>query len=1074
MIRLNIWHILGIESTKDEAEIKRAYLEKLPQFHPEEDQEGFRRLREAYEEALRSLKQEDETEDDTPSGQVIQACSEIYEDFGRRVKPEVWQEILDQDICQQIDMQQEIGEKLLSYLMDHYRIPHLVWKKLTEFFCWNEQQELLQEKFPVNFINFVINQSLYEDYLRYDLFPLQKGLDYEQFISNYFALNDAVNEDDREEADRILRETKGLGIEHLDFTLLELRYYLIVGKHDLAEPLADSLYEKYPDDVRVAHGVAQCWLRNKGPDDALPLFEKVLEVNPEHYSARIGVANCYFQKEDYATAKEKYWTILFDYTYDANASSAFYECNEKLVPIYETKIAENPDDQDSIYKLASCYHNCGRFTEGKALLEKITPEADFVARHHDIYAYALMAEGENEKALEHLLLWESLEQNRLRVVRQLPPQLLELDQEDLAWEKCEQYLAEYSQEATLYEIKAKVLKKRAQLPEAIEVIEQGIAVNDEHLSLHMLRSEIFFEMGNYGEALESTSNALNIYPHLVNMLLLRAKIFYHADDYEEVISICERIDQYELEDKVEIDLYRSLASLMAEKDEERAVEFLDRYLQDDPGHSMAVYAIKEHFENQGDLDRARTYLDRGIQADPEHYYFRIDRARIFRLQDELNQALSDLVWLEKNNPRENPDFYNEKGLIYEAMKRPEQAIMAYEKAIEIDPFDRRAYGNIASLYAQRGDYEQAVLYYTKQLAVREHPYYYISRGLAYSNLNRTEEEKADYLKTIELDPEYAYAYNNFGVVMYEEENFEAALDYLNKALDLDEDLLSSYQYKAKTLVALRQVQPAVDILNQGIEHFMGQSSHSIRILYEEKLRICRDYRRYNEALALGKSVAELEIGTPYIFCTLGYCAYEMHRDDLAKSYFDQALKMDQKEAETYCELGYFYNYGLRKPAQAIKVCQTALEIDPDSVRAQMQLANSYHLNRDKIKAFKAYQEALELLFKIPEAERTVCDFYQIGKCYQGIGELEKAEEYYQLAIEGSKSYRDCATLCCYESLFGLAELYTIQGELEKARQYYDQTVEIQPDREYIDGRDAFLAKGKGEKKGFLDFFRRKK
>ena len=49
---MGIWNILGLEPTQDVSAIKRAYAQKTRDCHPEDDPEGFMRLREAYQAAL--------------------------------------------------------------------------------------------------------------------------------------------------------------------------------------------------------------------------------------------------------------------------------------------------------------------------------------------------------------------------------------------------------------------------------------------------------------------------------------------------------------------------------------------------------------------------------------------------------------------------------------------------------------------------------------------------------------------------------------------------------------------------------------------------------------------------------------------------------------------------------------------------------------------------------------------------------------------------------------------------------------------------------------------------------------
>ena len=86
MNREEAFRILGIEATKDERALKGAYRGKLTVTNPEDDPEGFKRLRRAYEEACRYARETEDAEGDeqepprdtTPSGLWLERAVEIY------------------------------------------------------------------------------------------------------------------------------------------------------------------------------------------------------------------------------------------------------------------------------------------------------------------------------------------------------------------------------------------------------------------------------------------------------------------------------------------------------------------------------------------------------------------------------------------------------------------------------------------------------------------------------------------------------------------------------------------------------------------------------------------------------------------------------------------------------------------------------------------------------------------------------------------------------------------------------------------------------------------------------------
>ena len=140
---MDIWRILGLDGkTEDKDVIQEAYMERLMHVNPEDDPEGFQQLRSAFEEAMKIADgrggDEEEKFDDSEEGRFMQEVDATYKDFQKRIDPEIWRELMGRDVVVRLDMKDTICEKVLSYLMRHYLLPHDVWGVIVETFSINE------------------------------------------------------------------------------------------------------------------------------------------------------------------------------------------------------------------------------------------------------------------------------------------------------------------------------------------------------------------------------------------------------------------------------------------------------------------------------------------------------------------------------------------------------------------------------------------------------------------------------------------------------------------------------------------------------------------------------------------------------------------------------------------------------------------------------------------------------------------------------------------------------------------------------------------------------------------------
>jgi superkiller protein 3 len=121
----------------------------------------------------------------------------------------------------------------------------------------------------------------------------------------------------------------------------------------------------------------------------------------------------------------------------------------------------------------------------------------------------------------------------------------------------------------------------------------------------------------------------------------------------------------------------------------------------------------------------------------------------------------------ESNP-DDSDAYIWLGKGYYFYKEVNKAIETWKKAIEVDDQAVYAYNSLADLYAQQGQYAEAIAYYHQALAVPDQQGIPVSaHTLAHNGLGEVLQEQGnlegaikEYQESIRLDPSFAHAQKN--------------------------------------------------------------------------------------------------------------------------------------------------------------------------------------------------------------------------------------------------------------------------------------------------------------------------
>lgn len=1088
----SIWNILEIEETKDTNRITDAYYEKLNKVHPEEDPEGFMALRKAYEEAL-ELSQEEEIEeeiDNSPVGQWLQKVKVVYQSFSKRISVDNWKRLFQEEVCFQLDTSEEVKEKLLVFLMDHFRLPYSIWKMIEEMFHLLEEKEALYEHFPQEFINFVCNAIMYEGLIIYEWFEGEDDADYDEFIRQYYELKNLIDSNTLEKVEETVCSLEELEIYHPYMDVEKARYWEKTGKVKEAQDLLFQLHKNYPKDSYILFFLSVVYRNQDLWDEAYKCYQQLLEENPDHYSARIGVAEYHRAKGEYKKAKEEFLDLLDENLHDEYIRENLIKVNEVLIAQYKEQRETEPDNLDLIMDLAWSLFQNNHAKECSSLLETVTPDEAHLFDYNNLKGRNYLCEENYEQAFIYLSKWieamESLsgeeaehKQKRLAYAYYAKASAYlnihekgDLEANSVAMEflnKAIELEKDLSQKLSYLMLKANLFFQIEKYEDSIDIYEKILSIDDQYYPAYIGRQKSYYELEYYQEVIDNFYQAIAVYPYHAEPYIWAAKVFDEFDKYEDVLDVIKQAEEVKIQSD-QLKLYcaeatRNIAKTKEDTEKALAIckeieENLDLEKTDLRERGNIYKAIALCYMDMKQYEKALKEINKALKINAEKEDYLYIKANISFYLSKYKKALSIYNILDKRLPNNEKIIYK-RGLCYENLNKLQKAIQTYKKVLEINPKHYTANHRIVQVYDELIDkmedkkfFAPALSYATKQLEIEENDYYYVERGLLYLEMDRFEEALVDFEKAISLNQENLYAYNNAGIVFRRQGDYEKAIDYFKKATKLLEYERTPLPYNNLAICyrILQQQEKAIECYKEVLDLFPEKPASYTKIaeLFDEMGKL-------DEALFYYKEGMKLPNAKKYFYLLRIGAVYE-HKKEYKKalSYYRKAIKIDPSDESAYDYLAGYYLYPARDYKKAEKYYKKALECSEKRLFYSgytdycFGLVKVYlKLNKKKLAEFY-FQEVLDLYNGavggiegyITFPGNQIIRIYDIACIYYEMGLFEEAEKYVN-RMSDCRKCNNCKYSVCHEMLIGKAKICEWKGEIERAIAYYQQVLETE-------------------------------
>ncbi|MBZ0285784.1 MAG: tetratricopeptide repeat protein [Anaerolineae bacterium] len=254
---------------------------------------------------------------------------------------------------------------------------------------------------------------------------------------------------------------------------------------------------------------------------------------------------------------------------------------------------------------------------------------------------------------------------------------------------------------------------------------------------------------------------------------------------------------------------------------------------------------------------------RGIEIDPNFAPLLAVLARAYTDIGRYQQGLDYGFNAVEADPM-NADAHRSYAIALIWVGERDAAIRELEDAININPNLTTPYFELAGQYVGASMYEEAVATYERILTMEPRNAKALLRMCeVYSRIGQDEQGQGYCDDALTIDPNYAQAYRQLGMVNFRRRNYEGAIENFLKCVDLESEEIECYYLRGLAHFYLNECDPAWEVLTDSLRRIeLLPVKEPVLSTTQEGLRLVTQYCPAYSNQAVPTPVTPTPLPTP--------------------------------------------------------------------------------------------------------------------------------------------------------------------------------------------------------------------